>query len=987
MAPTHSEAKPTQTRRRSSRPPSAMPAAADAGGSIVSAATTIVAGESQPARPSFFPPYIYGLHEAGGEQLMLDAGRAGWVLALATVGLDGGHGTPTDFTHLSGRGLGVVVRLHNGYEPVGSIPKPERYDDFARSCAAFVARTRGCKTWIIGNEPNHGSERPEGQFILPKQYADCYRRCRTAIHQLPGHADDLVLVAGPAPWNAETRYAGNPSGDWAQYFADLLAEVPVGGCDGLAIHTYTRFLDASRIRVDIPFNADGYRHLRDEFRSYRDFMAAIPDRFKGLPVLITETDPTDPARGWEDGRNIGWVRTACEEIADWNADPAHQPIQALILYRWPPREVHHQAQWSIADRPGIIDDFRQALQLQPAERFQTPAPRASLAVLPPELPPLQERPLTRIPPIYTNQQAINALHDAALALGETAWALLERGGVDLQQLTVQRESLYAGVPLEKLTGLTVQEQAAVRSRLIEELRSQRQWTGLVNAPDGLNLRTAPDTTSTIQTTLAHETSLDVLMEAGKWLYVLAGPDDGYVFGAHVLRTVTVTPWPSLSSDDSLDLALPAAEQIAEMADANAAERRLIRTWNSFGGLLKRLSARLGIDPGVALAVLLAESAGEPYGGDGRMTIRFEVHIFHREWQPADAGQFDLHFRYNRENVVQDHAWRQSPDAPWQPFHGNQAAEWEVFSFARSLDETAAMRAISMGAPQIMGFNHLVIDYPSVQAMFAAFQASVRAQFEGLFRFVQGRFLLPAIQRGDFVAFAAAYNGPGNAEAYAAIIRSQLARYQALVVAPAAASPLIIEAADLQEDSMAEVVENIVVAEPQALPAPVPPVGPGGKPLAKADPELYEAWRRHVERGFENNSRMFDRTLHAFMYPYWLTVVMYVVLFLVGMGALVVAARLSVETGKEMYTLIFGGVSVAAFLTFFLTRPLQALEENLQFITWLGMIYNTYWTRLAYMAEQNSVQQDLEDATNESVKQIKEMLDKHAERSSQRPGLR
>ena len=187
--------------------------------------------------------------------------------------------------------------------------------------------------------------------------------------------------------------------------------------------------------------------------------------------------------------------------------------------------------------------------------------------------------------------------------------------------------------------------------------------------------------------------------------------------------------------------------------------------------------------------------------------------------------------------------------------------------------------------------------------------------------------------------------------------------------------------------MADVVENIAVSGPQALPAPVPPVGPSGQPLAKVDPELYDAWRRHVERGFENNSRMFDRTLNAFMYPYWLTVSMYVMLFLIGIGAFIVASRLSLETGKEMYTLIFGGVGIAAFLTFFLTRPLQALEENLQFITWLGMIYNTYWTRLAYMTEQDTVQSDLEDATNESIKQIKEMLDTHAERSGKRPGMR
>lgn len=180
--------------------------------------------------------------------------------------------------------------------------------------------------------------------------------------------------------------------------------------------------------------------------------------------------------------------------------------------------------------------------------------------------------------------------------------------------------------------------------------------------------------------------------------------------------------------------------------------------------------------------------------------------------------------------------------------------------------------------------------------------------------------------------------------------------------------------------MTEAIEPVMSSQSAALPMPTPP------PL-EMDPELYEAWRKHVERGFENNNRMFDRTLNAFMYPYWLTVIMYVVLFLVGIGALIVAARLSFENGKEMYTLLFGGIGVVAFLTFFLTRPLQALEENLQFITWLGLIYNTYWTRLAYMANQESVQQDLEAATSDAIKKLKDLLETHAERSSKRPGLR
>ncbi|MFN3333841.1 MAG: hypothetical protein ACK47M_15140, partial [Caldilinea sp.] len=126
------------------RPPR-RPRRADNTADVIAPAATPTAA---PALPAFFAPFIYGLHESGGEYLMLEAGRPGWVVELASVGLDGGGDSPADYTRLSSHGLGVIVRIHNGYEPNGSIPPPAFYDDFARSCARFVARSAGCHIWI-----------------------------------------------------------------------------------------------------------------------------------------------------------------------------------------------------------------------------------------------------------------------------------------------------------------------------------------------------------------------------------------------------------------------------------------------------------------------------------------------------------------------------------------------------------------------------------------------------------------------------------------------------------------------------------------------------------------------------------------------------------------------------------------------------------------------------------------------------------------------
>jgi hypothetical protein len=165
--------------------------------------------------------------------------------------------------------------------------------------------------------------------------------------------------------------------------------------------------------------------------------------------------------------------------------------------------------------------------------------------------------------------------------------------------------------------------------------------------------------------------------------------------------------------------------------------------------------------------------------------------------------------------------------------------------------------------------------------------------------------------------------------------------------------------------------------------PPPTVSEG---LAKMDPELYKSWREHMVAGFKHNEEMFSRVLEAFMRPYHTTVWMYRILFGVGICSFVFAAILSAWTKDSMFGLIFGGIGVVSFLSYFLSRPLQALEENLQFITWLGVVYNTYWTRIAYMMDQATVQKDLQEATRDATNEIEKIIAKHAEVSGKRPGL-
>ena len=228
------------------------------------------AGESQ---------YIYGMHDRGGEHLMLANGQAkGWVLVTEELRANPNDQGSASYADLTQKGLGVIVRLNHAYGPDGTIPLPAKYADFARRVANFVRNSSGARIWVIGNEMNLEREQPrkqpgaaQAEPITPRQYATCYRLCRDAIRSLPGHADDQVLVGAIGPWNPETHYDADPEGrypankipggpgnypylgywgDYIQYLRDLLLAIGAENCDGISIHAYTHGIDTNMVFSD-----------------------------------------------------------------------------------------------------------------------------------------------------------------------------------------------------------------------------------------------------------------------------------------------------------------------------------------------------------------------------------------------------------------------------------------------------------------------------------------------------------------------------------------------------------------------------------------------------------------------------------------------------------------------------------------------------------------------------------------------------------------
>jgi N-acetylmuramidase len=234
--------------------------------------------------------------------------------------------------------------------------------------------------------------------------------------------------------------------------------------------------------------------------------------------------------------------------------------------------------------------------------------------------------------------------------------------------------------------------------------------------------------------------------------------------------------------DFLAAELPYFTAVLTPSKSLAGSSTVAAIWNQYGGLLDLLSNTLGVDSGIAVGALATESGGSGFGADGRLLIRFENQIFYDCWGKANDATFRDHFAFAPVHQWTEHRWRPTASEDWRQCHESQAVEWDVFTFARGLDETAAMMSISMGLTQVMGFNHATIGYPTVQDMFAAFCGNARYQIIAFFDFVRRNGGIPRLRNRDYAAFARMYNGEANVAVYEPRIRAFTQQFDTLMEA-------------------------------------------------------------------------------------------------------------------------------------------------------------------------------------------------------------
>ena len=148
------------------------------------------------------------------------------------------------------------------------------------------------------------------------------------------------------------------------------------------------------------------------------------------------------------------------------------------------------------------------------------------------------------------------------------------------------------------------------------------------------------------------------------------------------------------------------------------------------------------------AVCQVEAPRGGFNPDDTPVTLFEGHKFHK----FTGGKFAV----------------QAPDlsfAVWtRKWYGKTwQAEKDRLERACKLDRVAALKSASWGKFQIMGFNHPLVGFDTIQAFVNAMYSGERAHLMAFVQYVQTAGLAPALRRQDWAGFAYGYNGAAYAE--------------------------------------------------------------------------------------------------------------------------------------------------------------------------------------------------------------------------------
>lgn len=162
-----------------------------------------------------------------------------------------------------------------------------------------------------------------------------------------------------------------------------------------------------------------------------------------------------------------------------------------------------------------------------------------------------------------------------------------------------------------------------------------------------------------------------------------------------------------------------------------------------------------LDPLVLEAITRVESSSSGFGLQNRLKIRIEAHLLLDE-NYGDPAAFEMHFRSGPGYT----GYIRRDTGEWTEYHKmGQTGEWKAFELANSINPELALLNTSMGASQVMGFNHKRIGYETVQQMWDSFNRTEGNHILGIVNYIlSDPALVKAVKVKDWKVIGKLYNG-------------------------------------------------------------------------------------------------------------------------------------------------------------------------------------------------------------------------------------
>lgn len=291
-----------------------------------------------PPVPPPTPDYpIRGVHDTAGGYWLAENGLDGWCVIPLYLGTSPRNVTD-DVAYLASQGVRVILNLRYSYARddggQGTMPGPDRLGAFEAACVETVRMHAAAGAWgaCYCNEMNNPREWAEGHVLLPEYYIQSYNRVWT---QTRGNAVCRFAPGAIDPYNPGW-------GDWRS--VGLFDRV--SGADFVPLHAYDHGLTADR---DMMFGDDPLTGVYYNLRVLESQLATVPDRFHGLPVVVTECNHGADGSYWSDD-SADWVCGAldyCSRFAD-----------GVCLFRY----NYGDDRWRFGDHDEVIRAIREGVR-------------------------------------------------------------------------------------------------------------------------------------------------------------------------------------------------------------------------------------------------------------------------------------------------------------------------------------------------------------------------------------------------------------------------------------------------------------------------------------------------------------------------------------------------------------------------------------------------------------------------------------------------